>query len=230
LLYVVALLVEVAYQFDRYGIAAAKAAPVVFLWVWITSVAGLGAGRHLALRGRISGLSVSLSVFALAGLLLYAALGFLLPNEPITRAQFQTYPAHGAYLKSVYYFLPLAVVFLILPYHFVVATRKDVRAGRRRQTLALLAGRRTYAAPAGTIYVKGRWLAITLALAAVAAVVATAHLLENLVPGEHKDFFTQLVEWRLALYFALGLMCLVWYSRALDEIKRECLNIRAAVC
>lgn len=199
------------------------AAPLVFLWVWGTSLAGLGAGGRLTREGRGWGLVLSVSTFTLAGLLLYGALGWFLPNAPITKARFQTYPAHGAYLKSVYYFLPLAAVFLVLPYHFVVAARREARAGSRRLALALLTGSRLAAAPAGTVYVRGRWLGLALAAAAVAAVTATAHLVDNLAPGEHTAFFTQLVQWRLAIYFALGLTCLVWYSQSLDEIKRECL-------
>jgi DNA-binding winged helix-turn-helix (wHTH) protein len=227
-LYAVALFVEVAYQFDRYGIAAAKIAPLVFLWMWVTSVFGLEAGRRLTLRGELRGLTFSVMVFSLAGLMLYGALGWFLPNVPITKARFQTYPAYGAYLKSIYYFLPLAVIFLVLPYHFVIAARREVRAGGGRLALALLIGRRLGAAPAGVVYVKRGWLSLTLAVAAVAALVATAHLLENLVPGEYTSFFTQLVQWRLALYFAFGMVCLVWYSRALDEIKRECVGLRTA--
>lgn len=222
-LYVIALFVEVAYEFERYGTSAAKVAPLIFLWMLGTSLVGLGAGGRLAQEGRGGGLAVSVSTYALAGLLLYVALGWLLPNAPITKARFQTYPAHGAYLKSVYYFLPLAAVFIIVPYHFVIATRREARVGGRRLTLALLTGRRLAAAPAGAVYVRGRWLGIALAAAAVAAVVATAHLIENLAPGEHTAFFTQLVQWRLAIYFALGLTCLVWYSQALEDIKRECL-------
>jgi hypothetical protein len=227
-LYVVALFVEIAYEFDRYGAGAVKAAPLVFLWVWGTSVAGLIAGVRVTLRGKGGGLALSMSAFALAGLLLYGALSWFLPNVPITKARFQTYPAHGAYLKSVYYFLPLAAVFLVLPYHFVAATRREVRAGGR-QALALLAGRGLAAAPPGAVYVRGLWLGLTLVAAAVAAVLGTAHLVENLVPSEHTGFFTQLVQWRLAIYFALGLACLVWYSRSLEEIKRECLGTAAAV-
>jgi hypothetical protein len=99
-----------------------------------------------------------------------------------------------------------------------------VRTGRDRLALALLIGRRLGAAPASAVYVKRGWLGLALAIAAVAALVATAHLLENLVPGEYTNFFTQLVEWRLVLYFTFGTVCLAWYALALDEIKRECLS------
>ncbi len=37
------------------------------------------------------------------------------------------------------------------------------------------------------------------------------------------NLFTNLLQTRLALYFALGLECVVWYARALNEMKRECL-------
>ncbi len=36
------------------------------------------------------------------------------------------------------------------------------------------------------------------------------------------NLFTQLVFWRLLLFFGLGVEGLIWYSKSLDEIKREC--------
>jgi hypothetical protein len=41
LLYVIALLVEVAYAFDRLGASALRIAPLVFTWVYATSLLGL---------------------------------------------------------------------------------------------------------------------------------------------------------------------------------------------
>jgi len=224
LLYAVALLIEVAYEFDAYERSAIKGALLVFLWVSITSFLGLSVCRRLTLRGQTYGLTLAILIFAVSALLLYGSLSLFLPNVPITRALFPTYSAHGAYLKSIYYFFPLAVVFLVLPYQFIIAARNELRTRGATQIRSLLSGRSVATAPNGTVYLRIKWLGIMLVVAAGGGIAATAHLLENLIPGEYTNFFTQLVQWRIVLYFSLGLMCLLWYARSLNAIKIDCSN------
>lgn len=228
LLYVDALFLEVAYQFDRFGPSAFKLSPLVFLWIFGTSAAALWLDWRQTLRGKMLGLVLSLLAFISAGILLYAALGLFLPEHPVTEAGFQTYPAQGAYLKSVYYFLPLGVLFLLLPYHFVLSVRRDLRDGRHRPVLDLLSGKRSSAAPAGAVYLRAWWLVVALAVAVAAAFVAMAHLFEGLKPNPHSGLFVQLAQWRLLLYVSLGLECTLWYYWTLNEIKRECLKAGSA--
>ena len=227
LLYSVALLVEVAYQFDQLGRTALKITPLVFLWIFCTSVAGLLAGWRRILSDKTTGLLLSLVTFISAGLLLYAGLSKFLPHRLITEAEFQTYPAHGAYLKSIYYFLPLGIIFMILPFHFILSMQRELRYGRHQVVLALLTGRRWAAAPAGTLYLKARWLVILLLVAAPIALAVLAHLFESLKPSTYSGLFIQLVQWRSLLYFILGLECSVWYFLMLNEIKRQCLGGRS---
>lgn len=52
----------------------------------------------------------------------------------------------------------------------------------------------------------------------------TSRLLDHLKPGPHMNLFTQLVYLRGIVYFVLGIESLIWYYRAIDEIKRECLR------
>ena len=224
LLYAVALLIEVAYKFDTYGRAAVAGTLLVFLWVWTTSFLGLSVCRRLTLRGQTRGLTVAILIFAVSALLLYGSMTLFLPNVPITKALFPTYPAHGAYLKSIYYFFPLAVVFLVLPYQFIIAARNELRTRGAKQIISLLSGRSFGTAPNGTVFLRLKWLGIMLVIAAGGGIAGTAHLLENLVPGEYTNFFTQLVQWRLVLYFSLGLMCILWYARSLNAIKVDCLK------
>jgi hypothetical protein len=225
LLYVVALLIEVAYEFEGYGGLAMKGAPLIFLWIGTTSLIGLIVCRRQTVRGQTSGLTLAILIFGASALALYASIIWFLPNVPITKASFSTYPAQGAYLKSIYYFFLLAVVFLVLPYHFIVAARNEVMSRGAKQIIELLSGRGSGTAPAGTVFLRVKWLGIMLVIAAGGSIAATAHLLENLVPTEHTNFFTQLVQWRLVLYFALGLICLIWYSRSLNIIKSNCLKV-----
>ena len=228
LLYVVALLLEVAYQFDRLGPPAIKLTPWVFLWVFGAAAAGLWVDWRWTSRGKTAGLLLSLPAFISAGLLLYMMLGQFLPQHPVTESALLAYPAHGAFLKSVYYFLPLAVVFMVLPYHFVLSIQRELREGRHRPVLDLLAGRRSSAAPAGAAYLRVWWLAVALVAAASAALVAMAHMFENLKPNPHSGLFVQLAQWRFLLYVILGLECIVWYYWVLNGIKCECLEALGA--
>lgn len=227
LLYPVALLVEVAYQFDKFGAPAMRIAPWVFCWIMLTSSVGLAADWRWARRGEAKGLALCLLVFVGAAVALYVALGKFLPGAIVTEARFQTYTAHGAYLKSVYYFLPLAVLFLILPFHFVVSTQRELQAGGARAVLDVLLGGRQATPPAGSIYLRVRWLGLALAVAALVSLAVLAHLFENLLPNEHLNLFIQSVQWRTLLYFGLGLECLAWYYSSLGRLRRKCLALSA---
>jgi DNA-binding winged helix-turn-helix (wHTH) protein len=223
LLYSIALMLEVAYEFDRYGARALQLVPPVFVWIFSTSMAGLELDRRKTRQGKATGLVFSLIIFVAAGVLLYWALGYFLPGEPITKAYFQTYSARAAFLKDVYYFVPLGVIFLALPFHFVVSMGRALQAEGSAREADLLFSDRTSAVPMGAIYVKVSWLGILLSSAAMVSMPLTAHLIENLKSDPYMGLFIELLQWRVVVYFALGLECLIWYYRALNEIKRACL-------
>jgi DNA-binding winged helix-turn-helix (wHTH) protein len=221
-LFTCALLLEVAYLWTELGPTAKKLALPVFSWVFITSVTGLLIDWRWTTRGKSGGLLACILTFVAAFLLLYVALSFFLPDYPVTLARFQSRTAHTAYLKDALYFLPLGIIFIILPYHFVAAVRGDVQKRGYRSVSSLLAGEKERATPARAIYLRVWWLSVILCGVAVIALLLTNHLLDNLVRNEYMNLFTQLVMLRLALYFALGLECVFWYYRALNEIKRDC--------
>jgi|ERR1043166_1001197 DNA-binding winged helix-turn-helix (wHTH) protein len=225
LLYAIALFVEVAYQFDSHAASAMKGAPLVFLWIWITSLAGLIVCRKLTSTGRRYSLALSISLFVASGVILYGSIGLIVPNVQITKALFYTYPAYGAYLKSMSHFFSLAVIFLLVPYQFVIAARKQIQSGRTHEIRRLLTGRGFGTAPEGTVFLKVTWLWVILTIAAIASIIATAHLMDNLVPNEYTSMFTQLIMWRMVLYFSLGVTCLLWYTRSLNSIKIASLDI-----
>jgi hypothetical protein len=72
------------------------------------------------------------------------------------------------------------------------------------------------------------WLGLFLFVAAVLSPIMVAHLFENLKPNPHINLFMQLVEWRVLTYLVLGLECLLWYYRSLNDLKRECLEATLA--
>lgn len=229
LLHAAALILEVTYQLDRYRPTIWWVSFGVFVWVFITSATGLGLDWKFAARPKASKLTYfSVPAFIVSSLLLYAALRLYLPDSPITEAEFQTYPAHAAYLKDIGYFLPLGIVFLVLPYHFVLSMQRELSAGRHRLGLALLSGEKWSVTPRGAIYPRVWWLGLLLFGALVVSLTLTTHLFDNLMPGGHRNVFVQLVLWRMVLYFSLGLECLFWYYRSLNELKRECIGVIAA--
>jgi DNA-binding winged helix-turn-helix (wHTH) protein len=218
-LYTVALLTEIAYEFDRYGRSALTLAPLVFVWIFSTSLTVLSLATRSSRRDGHAGLLTPLLVFVFAALLLHFALGFFLPATSVTQARFRTYTAHGAYLKSVVNFLPLAAIFIVLPFHFAAAARNAIRDARQFTVTCLLQGADS-TPPAGAIYLPLRWLAALFFVAGLAAFLLTSYLFENLRPAAGMNLFMHLALWRLLLYFALGLECVLWYRHALDALKR----------
>lgn len=218
-LYPVAVLLEVAYEFDRFGHAALRYAPLAFFWMMFTAICSLEIDRKLTLKGYRAGLVVSCTILILAAMLLFAVLTRLLPDFPITKANIQTYPAQAAYLKDIGSFLLLAFFFLILPSHFIAVMEREARDGRPRFGLEAFEPKTPIRVPQGTIY--PRFWALTLLLAglAVASLIGSAHLLDNLLPSTHMNLFVELVYLRGILYFGLGLFCLASYYRAINRIK-----------
>ena len=223
LLYSIAIILEIAYQFERFGSTAMVIASLAFCWIWITSLCGFSVDLKLTTAGKTTGFTASLLIFVGAALLLYFCLGLFLPGVAITEAKFQTYPAHGAFFKNVYYFLPLAILFLIIPYHFVISAQKELKAGQKQKVRDVLIGKRMRVAPLGAIYLRLWWLGALLLAAAIGGVVGIAHLFENLLPGVHMNLFVQLEQWRTFIFFSLGLECMFWYYRRLNDLKSACL-------
>ncbi len=222
-LYAVSVFLEVAYEFDRFGRMAWKIAPIIFGWIMITSAGGLAADRKLTSRNRASGLLASTAIFLISAAVLFGVLARFLPSSPITQSTLQSYPAQAAYLKNTSYFLALGFIYMILPFHFIVTLDREIERGHHRQVLGLLTGDKLIAAPRGTIYPRFWALASLLVVLAASSLVMTSRLLDHLKPGPYMNLFTQLVYLRGILYFTLGIECLIWYYRAIDEIKSECL-------
>jgi hypothetical protein len=227
LLFAVALPLEMAYEFDRYRRPAIEFAVLILAGILLTTFGGLLLDWRFALRGRHTGLAVSIGTATLSALVLYIALRPILPAHAITQATFQTYTAQTAYLKSIFYYVPFAIIFLFLPFHFVLRMQVEFRAGRHDLGLQLLAGRDPSLAlpPRGTIFLRPWVLGSLLVLGTVVSILMAGHLLDNLKPGPHTNLFIHLLQIRWCLYLLLGLECLTWYYLALNDLKREAIAI-----
>jgi hypothetical protein len=189
-------------------------------------VLGLLVGQQKISRSGGVGLLVMVLFFFGAAFVTFAGMSRFLPNQPVTRAVFQTYPAEAAYLKDIVHFLVLGLLFMIFPFHFVSIMRREVQKGRYRAVLDALNRRRLAVLPRGAIYLRFGYLALLLVILALLSIAMTVHLLDNLQPGPYRNLFTQLVYLRAVLYFGLGIECLAWYYSALADLKRECISAR----
>lgn len=221
-LYGSTVFLEVAYEFDRYGRSTFGAALIVFGWMLVSSVAGLAIDRRRIYQGKSDGLTITTLIFFIAAAVLFAGLTRFLPNEQVTQATFQTYPAQAAYLKDIAYYLVLALLFLMIPFHFVTTMEREIKEGRYRSVLDTLIVWKRAILPSGTINLRFGHLVLALLMFAFLSIPMTAHLLDNLEPGTYRNLFTQLVYLRGILYFGLGVECLVWYYNALSNLKRAC--------
>jgi len=122
---------------------------------------------------------------------------------------------------------PGAVLFVVGLFG-VIVTRYKVKMnreeGRHALTLALLCGEKRAVAPEGTAQVGPRTLWILLLIAFLMAIPLTATLFNHIKPSQTLGMFTLFIYLRLFAYFGLGLIGLLWYARALNELKRECLT------
>jgi hypothetical protein len=224
LLYAEAVLLETAYRFDTYGEKALVAAPMVFCWVFTTSLLALASDGWRTSQAKPGGQAFFVAIAYGSAALVQIAVSATLPAYSTMQKGREPWSGQTAYLKNVVlYFLPLATVYVLLPYHFILAVQREVRNNQRAAVLALLTGERKAAAPKGAVYVRAWWLAAGLFAAALLSVGLTQDLFDHLRPSLFKSLFMQLVLGRVLLYFATGLFCILWYSRALNEIKRECL-------
>jgi hypothetical protein len=218
-MYAIAVLLEVAYQFDRFGRMALWVAPTVLVWMAVTSAGGLMIDRNWTSRNRMSGLGASVLTLLVAAALLFGALTLFLPSFPITESTLQAYPAQAAYLKDMSYFLVLGFVYMILPFHFIVSAERESLQGNHSQVAAKIEdqiGKTAQRMPYWSFWA----LLVLLLVFLVMSVAMTARLLDNLKPGPYQNLFVQLVYLRALLFFGLGIECLVWYHDALSRINR----------
>lgn len=221
--FIAVLFLETAYQFNRLGTAAAIVAVPVFGFIFGTSIWIFRRGAMLTARGKpgVGWTSVQL-VFATA-LLCFAGLCLFLPNQPVTLTTTQSYTAQVDYLKDLFYLVPVAAVFLILPLHFVVSMQREMAEGKHPAVLNLLSGQPRAVPPRGTVYPRSNLLWIAFFGIVIFAFGLTWRLLDTLQLSVYMHLYSYLIVLRLTLYFGLWFECLLWYNRMLNEIKRECL-------
>jgi len=229
LLYAVALLVEVAYEFERYKRGGLMLAPLLFGWMLAVSLGAMWVDWRWTVSRRRGGCWLALLI-DLAGVgLLFAGACVFLPTVPVTKLTFQAYTAQAAYLKTICYFVFLQSLFALLPFHFVIVMQRELRQGRSRNALGFLNGDRLSVAPRGMLPVRFWVLALLLAVIISVSLFLHHNLMSHLLNVPGMNLFANLIWFRLLLYYAAGVECLIWLYRCLNELKRECLAVERAV-
>jgi hypothetical protein len=221
-LFVLDLFLEVSYQFGKYENLALRAAPVLAAWIAATSALGLLIGWRPVMQGRRGGFAALFAIFSVSALFAFGvlALASVVPGDRITVLQFPSQPAYAAYFKNVvFYFLPLATTVWLIPFHFVACLHQQFRDHGPSSALLLLDRRAASPSQADSINLPVGWLVLGVLVVGLASIIMTQDLLRHLVVGPYANLFTMLAIAKSAIYFALAMLCITWYSRALAAIR-----------
>ena len=221
LLYAVAVVIETAYGFDRYGRVAVLLTLPIFCWIGGTTLLGFWAESRLAASGRLGGVVVATSVTLFAAASLLTALRRFLPGSPITLFSFQGLTAHAAYSKDASYFYALGIIFLLLPYHYVVSVESEIRLGRRGSVGELLAHQTRSDPRHLALYFRPSLLLVLLVGAGIWSQLSIAHIFEHLRPSLYMGLYMNLLQIGRFLAFVLGLECLAWYHLSLARLHHD---------
>ena len=218
LLFAIALFVEVAYDYERLGHIGWRLAPWIFGFIVTTMALSLWADLEATRRRKAYGLMISLPVIIISGIGLAVCVGPWLPVEAVTRASISTYTAQTAFTKSACYFIPLAILYVALPFHLIAALDAEAQSGRSASVARLLLSRRPGPAPRGAVHLKVWWLVVTLGLVGVFSAYGISHPSDNLEPDSNTNLFMWLYLARIVLYFLLAFTSLVWFHLSLNRI------------
>lgn len=218
------LVIEFAYEFDRYASTGVPAALLAFVWLFGSSMAGLWLDWRITSADKRYGLRVAFIIFSLSAIALYIAACLILPARGVTRLTDSSAPAQAAYLKDLLYHIAVMFFFCLPTLHFVMVMQREMLAGTHKSVFGLLIRDRLIVPPRGVTYPRFPLLLAVAMPIFLYAIYAHHNLMSKLQPGTYQPLFAHLVQIRLALFFILIIKCLYWYSGRLNEIKRECLS------
>jgi hypothetical protein len=221
-----ALLVEVAYQWENYSTWVSYASIGVGLGSAAVCLAAFEMMRARVLAGRANSIG-----FAIGPVLAWAAIVALgvapfLSADPIVLAKFQTMTGRIGWIKSVGQALQVPLLALI-PFHFVLTMQYELWSNRIDRVLRVLTNDPMAVTPRGTLFIRPVLAAVLFALLAMWWLIGSAHLLENLEPGPYLALFMGFGISRMMVVLVVLLAVLIWYVRAVNELKREAIAISA---
>jgi hypothetical protein len=221
-LFGISILVQLAYQFDKYAPRIKTTVPLVVSLMFITAVVGYFVDFRNSLRRPGRGLGAHCIIIIFGSIVSFVIVQQSLPQQSLVRATFQTLTAQVAYLKDTAYYSVLAFFFLIIPFNFIVAAKREIERGAALEILRLLSGDRGSVSPRGSVYLKLHILVLVLSTLSVVAVSRMVHMFNHLEQSEYMNLYMLAVSIRWITYFGLAAVCLTWYYRELNEIKILC--------
>ena len=172
------------------GLSGASLLALWWVWRWVTSE-------------RAGSLALGAAAMIGTALLLFGLLCQFLPPYPITEASIRAYTAQGAYLKGLFWIVPNALIYLLLPFHFVLCLQRELVAGQHQNTLALVSGEKHSVSPRGAIYPRLWFLLLLLIVIGLSIVPGASTLFDQLQPSPYQNLFTLSYFLRWGLQFAL---------------------------
>jgi hypothetical protein len=115
----VGLLVEVAYRWELFGFTVFPVALLTFVFMLTATSGAFGWATQSASQGKHTGVLAGGTLLIVATLATNFIAFCFLPDRPITETAVQMLPARLGYLKQSLYLLPSALVFCLMPLHFV---------------------------------------------------------------------------------------------------------------
>ena len=217
---------ELGYSYERFGELAWMLSGPVAIWVSATTILSLRSNTNETSAQSSAGLARS-GLFMIGGLaILTIALILLLPSDRTIQASIQTRSASGGYLKdAIFLFLPL-LVFVLPPFHTVLALQRELRAGRSEQVMRIVIRASDAIVPRGVWYLSPRLLAAVLFVLGAFKIVGMNYMLDALAPGPYANLFTVASYTSTALWCGIALVSLAWYSSCLNELKREAVALQ----
>lgn len=221
LLHAASVWTELSYSYDRF---------VTLLWAlsafaFTCAAVGTALALWLAARGALAGDDRSLGVATLALVaviaLMTTSMWQMLPQVPTIDANFATRSAAAGFLKNeLLYFAPL-LLFVVPPFHAVVALQAQLRAGRVGAVLELLTDSPKGLPPRGVWLIPMWFFLLMLLVAGVIGYTGSNNLLDNLKSSPYSNMFTAALYVRVFLWYVVAIACVLWYQRSLQELKRE---------
>lgn len=212
-LYVVSLLLESAFLPDRVDLWAAGF--LLFSFGLITSVAGAGIDAAMVSTRNPLALAVSVGIVMAAAAIQWIALRPVLPEFQMAQAKFRLLSSQAAHLKNTGYFLFLAIVFWLTPFHAILILERESRAEQLPFVQGVLS--RQIMIGRGMVALNGATLLIVLAVVIAMSIKMGSHLLDDMKPHPRLSYFTVLFYLRAFLYFLLAAICVGWYLYSLSQ-------------
>lgn len=219
LLYVETLWTEIGLQIDHYADYALRGTPVIFVLIFSTTFAALRLCHRRVQRGGDYSLTLSFCLIAAAGLGAYGLSWVLLPNVRING----TSTPQETFFRNTTAFLGLATFCLLIPFHFVTTMQRELSEGKHSASFRFLLRQKDGMSPQKVIYLDLRLVLVLLTLLAFSVWWGNEIYFTSLPPSRNRNFFVTAVQLLWFSFHGLGAGWLIWYSRMINELKRECL-------